>query len=148
MPETDAAVSGKVRSFLETGRVARLATADARGSPHVVPVCYVYLRDKIYTALDRKPKRVEAGELKRVRNLAANPRVALVVDEYSEDWGRLGYVLVSGRAVLLAEGEERREAADVLRRKYPQYVELLAEDSLVIRITPERVVSWGDLSRH
>ena len=141
------AVSPKVRNFLEAGRVARLATADADGSPHVIPVCYVYLRGRIYTALDRKPKRVEASELKRVRNIVSNPRAALVVDEYSEDWRRLGYVLVRGPAALLGEGEERTEASDALRRKYPQYVGLLPEDGLVIRITPERVASWGDLSR-
>ena len=73
-----------------------MATADAEGAPHVVPVCYAFDGSSIYSALDLKPKRVSTHRLKRVRNIAANPRVALVIDDYSEEWSALRYVLVRG----------------------------------------------------
>jgi PPOX class probable F420-dependent enzyme len=138
-----AEVSEQERRFIADHRVGRLATADASGRPHVVPVCYAYDGRRIYTALDRKPKRVSARGLKRVRNVLANPNVALIIDHYSEDWSRLAYVLVQGSAVLLEDGEERAAAERLLRDKYPQYHGLLEEGSIVIRITPEKVVSWG-----
>lgn len=133
----------EVVEFLIAGRVARLATASDDGTPHVVPVCYAYLDGIIYSALDRKPKRVEATRLRRVRNIEANSKVALVVDEYLEDWSRLAYVLVTGTAALLEDGVERSNAEAALRAKYPQYAELLHEGCAIIRVTPKRIVSWG-----
>ena len=134
-----------VEAKLQETRVARLATADDLGRPHVVPVCYAYDGRVFYTALDRKPKRAEAGELARVRNIRANPEVALLLDQYDEDWTRLWYILVHGRGEILSSGEERKKAVELLREKYAQYAsrELLPEDAAVIRITPEKVVSWG-----
>ena len=136
-------VSAKVREFITAHRVGRLATADSDGAPHAVPVCYAYDGRHIYSALDLKPKRVSTGRLKRVRNILANPRVALVIDEYTEDWSRLAYVLIQGDAEVLEGGDERRDAEAMLREKYPQYEQLLEEGCTVLRITPERVVSWG-----
>ena len=107
--------SPQVRAFIVSRRVGRLATADANGAPHVVPVCYANDGHHIYSALDRKPKRVEARRLKRVRNILANPDVALVVDDYSDDWRKLAYVLIQGQAVVLEPGEEQRRAEDMLR---------------------------------
>ena len=133
----------EVTEFLVTSRVARLATASGDGTPHVVPVCYAYLDGIIYSALDRKPKRVEAIRLRRVRNIEANSKVAIVVDDYSEDWSRLAYVLVTGTAALLEDGVERSDAEAALRAKYPQYAELLDEGCTIIRVTPRRIVSWG-----
>ena len=123
--------------------MARLATADAKGTPHVIPICYAFDGRHIYSALDLKPKRVAALQLKRVRNIATNPRVALVIDDYSEDWSSLAYVLVQGEAQMLESGEERARAESMLREKYPQYTELLAEGCAVLKITPERITSWG-----
>ena len=125
--------------------MARLATADAHGSPHVVPVCYAFDGRHIYSAIDLKPKRVSARRLKRVRNIVANPRVAFVVDEYGEDWSTLAYVLIRGVAEILEDGDEQSRAETLLRDKYPQYVELLEEGCTVLRITPETVNSWGRL---
>ena len=136
-------VPAKAQVFISAHRVARLATADADGTPHVVPICYAYDGQHIYSALDLKPKRVAASRLRRVRNITANPRVALVIDDYSEDWSRLGYVLVQGTAAILERGEERRRAEAMLREKYPQYGRMLEEGSTVLRVTPEKVVSWG-----
>lgn len=123
--------------------MARLATADASGEPHAVPVCYAYDGSSIYSALDLKPKRVAGRRLKRVRNILANPRVALVIDDYSEDWSALAYVLVQGRAELVEDEDEQHRAESLLREKYPQYQEMLEEGATIIRIMPERVIGWG-----
>lgn len=124
-------------------RLAHLATADGQGAPHVVPVCFVYDRGCIYSVIDRKPKRTSALKLKRVRNILANPRVALVFDHYEEDWSRLWYVLVRGTAQLLAQGEEHQRAVDVLRQKYHQYQDMDIDACPIIKLTPTSVVRWG-----
>ena len=131
-------------ALLRESRVARLGTADAAGQPLVVPVCYVFDGRACFSALDAKPKRVAAGALRRVRNIAANPRVSLVVDRWDEDWSKLLWVIVEGRAELLTAGVERAAAVDLLREKYAQYraLGLDREAAPVIRITPERALAW------
>ena len=136
-------ISEEVHDFMEAQRVGRLATADAEGAPHVVPVCYAFDGHRIYSALDLKPKRVHWLRLKRVRNIEVNPSVALVIDRYSEDWSRLAYVLIRGVADIMETGEEQERAVSLLRARYPQYDALLADDPPMLRITPDRVVSWG-----
>jgi PPOX class probable F420-dependent enzyme len=130
---------------LRNARVARLATSDAAGRPHVIPVCFVYDGRVFYTAVDRKPKRAGVQTLARVRNIEVNPEVALLVDEYHEDWSALWYILVRGRAALLRGGKEQTEALRQLRDKYAQYAssQLLPADAPVIRIQPDKIVSWG-----
>ena len=130
-------------AFVANRRVARLATADAQGVPHVVPICYAFDGLNLYSALDRKPKRVAPRRLRRVRNIAENPRVAVVVDDYSQDWSCLAYVLIQGRAEMLEDGEERAAAESMLRDKYPQYAEMLEEGCAVLKVTADRVTSWG-----
>ncbi len=83
--------------FLDAARVARLATADASGAPHVVPVCFAVDNATLYVTVDEKPKRADRP-LKRLRNIAENPRVAVLVDRYDEDWRRLGWVMLRGTA--------------------------------------------------
>src|SRR5689334_19226144 len=85
-------------AFVQRQRVARPATADVEGRPHVVPVCYAFDGARFYIPLDEKPKRVAARQLKRVRNIAARPEVSLVIDRYDDDWSRLAYVQVAARA--------------------------------------------------
>ena len=92
--------------FLRSARSGHLATADAKGQPYVIPVCYVFNGEVIYSVLDAKPKTTPLRQLRRVRNILANPQVSLVVDHYDEDWSSLRYVLVLGVAALLQEGEE------------------------------------------
>ena len=87
-------LSDEVRAFLDRHRVAHLATADAGGAPHVVPLCYARLDDRLYFVADDKPKRNGPRALRRLANIAANPRVALVVDDYDDDWSRLAYLLL------------------------------------------------------
>lgn len=135
----------KERRILLTNRVARLATADGTGAPHVVPVCFAYDGQYLYIPVDRKEKSVAPGGLKRVRNIMSNPQVSLVVDGYYEDWSRLYFVLISGHAEMLGSGGEYRNCLGILSRKYAQYVKMGLEDAglPVIKITPERIFSWG-----
>ncbi len=131
-------------ALLRRARVARLATADARGRPHVVPVCFAWDGRVIEIAIDEKPKRVSPERLRRVRNVRVNPHVALVADEYHEDWRRLRYVLVLGRAVILRPGGMRHASAVArLRRKYPQYRAMRLEGRPVLRVTARRVIGWA-----
>jgi PPOX class probable F420-dependent enzyme len=137
-------ISRSVRKELKRARVARLATVDGVGHPHVVPVCFVYDGLVFYTAVDHKPKQVKAERLTRVRNITATGRVALLVDQYFEAWDRLWYVLVRGRAQRVEDTAEQQRAIRMLQKKYWQYAQgMLGKDALVIRIVPERVTSWG-----
>ncbi len=128
--------------FLRSARAGHLATADANGQPHVIPVCYVFDGQTIYSVLDAKPKTTSLRQLRRVRNILANPHVSLVVDHYEEDWTRLQYVMVTGDAELLESGEEWNRAIAMLREKYPQYQSMDLGESPVIKITPARFVPW------
>jgi PPOX class probable F420-dependent enzyme len=139
-------ISGAVRKILKEARVARLATLDVKSGPHIVPVCFVYDGKFFYTAIDQKPKRVTPERLARLRNIRAVPRVALLIDEYDEDWTQLWYILIRGKAKLIPESahKEHTRAIRKLRAKYPQYVQgMLADDALIIRITPDRIIAWG-----
>lgn len=141
-------ISGAVRKILKQARVARLATLDGRGRPHLVPVCFAYDGKAFYSAVDQKPKRVPPERLARVRNIRAVSRVALLIDEYGEDWGKLWFILIRGRAKLLSRAARQERAAAIrrLRAKYPQYAQgMLADDAPVIRIAPERVTIWGKI---
>ena len=129
-------------ALLREARVGRLATADAAGRPLVVPVCYVFDGDRCYSAVDAKPKRTR--ELRRLKNIAANPHVSLVVDVWDEDWSRLCWVIVEGRAEVLTAGAPFTAAIDLLAAKYPQYDRLPLDRAggAVIAITPLRLLTW------
>jgi PPOX class probable F420-dependent enzyme len=133
-------------AFIDAQRVGRLATAGKDGQPHVIPVCYARDGASFYVALDAKPKRVAPERLRRVRNLLENPHAALVIDHYSDDWGELAYVLVSGMALLLPPGApEQIHAVALLRDRYPQYRAMPIEQHPTIVLRAESVVSWGAL---
>jgi PPOX class probable F420-dependent enzyme len=134
------------RRFLAAWRVAPLATADRSGAPHVVPVCFVIAGDSAYITVDEKPKRNAAAPLKRIRNIRENPAVAMVVDRYDEDWSRLGWVMLRGRAEILESGEEHSHAQALLRSRYPQLGAMRIEPLPVIAIRIERAIGWGNLS--
>jgi PPOX class probable F420-dependent enzyme len=137
-----------IQAKLEDTTVARLATVDARHRPHVVPVCFAYDGKVFYTAIDQKPKRVTPERLTRLRNILAVPQVALLIDQYDEDWTKLWYILVRGKAKLLPirGHKERTWALRKLRARYPQYTEtMLPNDAPIIRITPDRTAFWGKL---
>jgi PPOX class probable F420-dependent enzyme len=126
--------------FVSRQRVARLATADTFGRPHLVPVCFAYLDGAFYTPVDEKPKR--SLRLKRLRNIAQNHRVALLLDEYDDDWSRLAWLMVQGEAEVLQSGPEHARALEALRQRYPQYRDMDLESRPVIRIVPRRVLFW------
>jgi PPOX class probable F420-dependent enzyme len=128
--------------MLRDARVARLATADAHGAPHVIPVCFVFVRGAIYSAIDAKPKRTSPRGLRRVRNILANPRVALVVDHYDEDWDRLWYVLVQGTATIVDRGGDHSRAIARLRAKYRQYRTMRLDTRPVIKISRLKIAGW------
>jgi PPOX class probable F420-dependent enzyme len=140
-----AAFSRAELEFLARMRVARLATADARGRPHAIPIVFAVDGRLLYTPLDGKPKRVEPRQLKRVRNLMANPSVAVVVDRYDEDWTRLAWVLIAGRGDVLESGESHATGMRLLREKYSQYGSTPLAARPLIVVSPERVTSWGSL---
>jgi len=123
-------------------RLAHLATADRQGKPLVVPLCFACHRNSIYSVVDEKPKKVSVSRLRRLRNITDNPQVALLVDHYEEDWSRLSYILVEGRASELHSGNEHASAVRRLRSKYPQYRAMQLEDKPVIKISPWRLIPW------
>ncbi|MGE0850571.1 MAG: TIGR03668 family PPOX class F420-dependent oxidoreductase [Hyphomicrobiaceae bacterium] len=139
-------LSDAERSFLDRQRVGHLATADAQSMPHVVPVCFAATGDSLYITLDEKPKGGTHTPLKRVRNILENPAAAFVADRYDEDWARLGWVLLRGRAEILDAGEEHDAAQALLRSRYPQLAAMQIDVLPVIAVRIDRVTSWGNLT--
>lgn len=139
--------SDQERTFLLDQRVGRLATADGNGAPHVLPVGYAVEGDTLYITIDDKPKRTSGRKLKRLQNIIENPRVAVVVDRYDEDWSRLGWVMLRGRAEILDAGDEHDNAQALLRARYPQLAGMQIAGYPVIAVRIERVTNWGNLRR-
>ena len=132
------------RQFMAAWRIGHLATADASAQPHVIPVCFVVIDENAYVTIDDKPKRRDRP-LKRLRNIVENPRAALVVDRYDEDWSRLAWVMLRGRADVLDAGPEHDLAQQALRSRYPQMRSMELEQHPVIALRIDRVASWGAL---
>lgn len=140
----------RVRDFLKLARIAHLATADARAAPHNVPLCFWFDADgRFYFVVDEKPKRAVGTAIKRMRNIGENPQVALVIDEYGEDWSALAYVLVHGEAAVVEDPDEYLHALRNLRDKYPQYraMALSPDKNPIVRIETQRVHVWGNRFR-
>jgi PPOX class probable F420-dependent enzyme len=131
-------------AFCERSRVARLATADASGVPHLVPVCYAIIDNSLYITIDEKPKRTDRP-LKRLRNIAENPQIAVTVDRWDEDWRKLAWVMLHGRAEILPDGEEHDRAQARLRERYPQYKTMDLAPLPVIAMRIARATAWGTL---
>jgi PPOX class probable F420-dependent enzyme len=110
-----------MRERVRVARVARLATVDATGRPHLVPFCFVLDGDDLLSAVDAKPK--STTRLRRLDNVRSNPRVSVLVDHYEDDWRRLWWVRLDGRADVLDEGPERDRGLELLAEKYDQYRE-------------------------
>ena len=128
----------KVAQLIERERVCRVATANAEGLPHLVPVCSVVEDGRIYFG--------SGNDARKVKNLEANPRIAVTVDLYSDDWAHIKGVMVQGQAKLIARGPRFRKIRTLLYRKYPQYASDAAieeSDSVVIEVTPTAVFTWG-----
>ena len=109
----------QARERFAAARVARLATIDPRGRPHLVPIAFVANGDTVYSAVDDKPKRTTA--LRRLANVSANPWVCLLVDHYDDDWSKLWWVRADGTGrVLEAAAAEAEHAITLLAERYPQ----------------------------
>lgn len=128
--------------FLSSHRVGHLATASAEAAPHVIPVCYALDSQGVCFMADGKPKRGPAREILRLRNLRENPRAALVVDDYDDQWEHLAWVMVRGPAVVVEEGYEA--CLELLRLRYPQYreMELHPGQNPIVRIGFGKVTGW------
>jgi len=133
------------KEFLSAGRVAHLATTGARGHPLVVPICYAFEDAEVYSSIDAKPKNIAPLLLERVRNIRENSYVSIVVDRYEEDWSRLAYVLIRGRARILTRGPRHEKGVHLLRMKYPQYQEMAIEERPIIHVSVNHAKSWGVL---
>jgi PPOX class probable F420-dependent enzyme len=121
----------------DSARVARLATVSPDGSPHVVPVCFALDGSRLYTAIDQKPKRTR--NLRRLRNIEVNPRVEVLIDHYEEDWSRLTWLRLRGRAYVVDQSER---ALELLCFKYPQYRERPPRGPFVVVEIDDRI-SWS-----
>ncbi|GAA1898393.1 TIGR03668 family PPOX class F420-dependent oxidoreductase [Asanoa iriomotensis] len=127
----------QARARFAAARVARLATVSAAGQPHLVPITFAVENDTVYSAVDAKPKRSTA--LRRLANVAANPRVSLLVDEYDEDWSRLWWARADGTArTLLADAPEAMRAASLLAARYPAF----ALRGVVLAVDVNRWTGW------
>ena len=111
----------------------------------MIPICFVFDGKHFYSPIDEKPKRTAPLKLKRLRNIQSNPQIALVIDHYDEDWLRLAYLLVFGKARILLSGRAKRQAVMLLRKKYPQYRRMAIDKRPMIVIAPERITNWGAL---
>jgi PPOX class probable F420-dependent enzyme len=125
---------------LTRARVARLATTDPDGRPHLVPIVFAIDGDTLYSVVDRKPKR--SPRLRRIENARARPEVTILVDHYEDDWERLWWIRLRGRARILAEGEERDRAIALLTEKYPQY-RIERPDGPVLAVDVTEIRDWS-----
>jgi PPOX class probable F420-dependent enzyme len=131
-------LSGAAADLVARERVCRVATSNAEGQPHLVPVCHVLAGGKLYIG--------SGDDGAKVRNLQANPKITVTVDLYSEHWASLKGVMVQGRAKLIERGPAFQRARRRLYEKYPQYSKeaaLSPSDSVIVEITPTHVFSWG-----
>lgn len=127
----------EARTRFAAARIARLATADERGRPHIVPIVFAVSKDVVYSAVDDKPKRTTA--LKRMANIRANPHVSVLADHYEEDWSKLWWVRADGWArVLEPEDAEARRGLGLLRSRYEQQRVVGA----VLAVDVERWSGW------
>jgi len=110
-----------LRERVEGARVGRLATNDPDGRPHLVPIVFALDGETLYSAVDEKPKR--SRTLRRIENARARPDVTVLVDHYEDDWRRLWWVRLRGRARVLDDGDEAERALRLLTERYDQYRE-------------------------
>ncbi|HWF36387.1 MAG TPA: TIGR03668 family PPOX class F420-dependent oxidoreductase [Solirubrobacteraceae bacterium] len=133
--------TSEARELLTAARVARLATVDPTGRPHLIPICFAVSGETIYNAVDHKPKRTT--RLRRLRNVAANPRVAVLADHYEdEDWSALWWVRADGVGrILEPESSEARHAVELLGSRYAPYRDAPPSGE-VLAVDVERWSGW------
>ena len=140
------ALTGDQLRFVSEARTATLGTIAEDGRPRLVPICFVLDGHVLFTPIDEKPKTTGPRQLARVRDIERRADVTVLVDRWDEDWNRLAWLRIDGRASLAEDLAERAPAIAALRAKYLQYVGHDLESRPLIRIAIERVRRWGDLS--
>lgn len=134
-----------VRDALASARHGYLSTASADADPHLQPVVFAVVDEAVYIAIDEKPK--TTLKLLRLTNIESNPRFALLVDRYDDEWTRLWWLLLRGSAEALWpsqwDSSEARAAIAALRDKYPQYEAMGLEDRPILKLTPQRITRWS-----
>jgi PPOX class probable F420-dependent enzyme len=130
----------EMKKRLARAQVAHLATAAPDGRPHVVPITFTTDGETLYFAVDAKPKRTT--DLKRLRNIAANPAVSVLVDHYEDDWRKLWWVRVDGTARLVNDATEAEHAIDLLTNRYPQH-RRARPGGPVVAISVDRISGWS-----
>ena len=140
------AITPVIEEFIERARVARLATVDYASKPYLVPVVFVFDGNHFFIPIDQKRKTVKPQKLKRIKNIQDNPNVALLIDKYNEDWTKLAFVMIQGKASIITSKTQGniqlQEAYKKLTTKYRQYQKIRLSEMCII-IKPEKVVSWG-----
>jgi len=135
-----------IEEFIEKARVARLATVDNTLKPHLVPVVFVFDGNHFFIPIDHKRKSVKPQRLRRIKNLQDNSDVALLIDVYSEDWTKLAFVMIQGKASIITNrtqwNTDVKEAYNKLTSKYMQYQKIGLSEMCII-IKPEKIVSWA-----
>jgi PPOX class probable F420-dependent enzyme len=134
--------------IINRARVARLATADSKAKPHIVPVVFAFDGEKYFIPIEEKTKTTKPGELRRIKNIDANPAVALLIDEYNEDWKKLLFIMVEDGGGEGEHGDVKllKKAHKLLYTKYPQY-QHIDIGKLSIVIYPQKTIFWSMLSR-
>jgi PPOX class probable F420-dependent enzyme len=135
----------EARERLTAARVARLATAGDDRQPHLVPVTFAVDGDRVYIAVDHKPK--TTANLRRLRNIRENPRVTLLADHYAEDWDTLWWVRADGCASIVDDDARRARPLDILAAKYEQYRQTRPAGPVIV-IATDRWTGWTSLSTH
>ena len=132
--------SREAKQRLAESKVARLATVSEAGQPHIVPLVFALDGDTLYFAVDAKPK--TTTHLKRLKNIAANPAVAVLVDHYEDDWSKLWWVRADGRARVVTDSAEASHATDLLANRHAQY-RSSRPGGPVVAIHIERLTGWS-----
>lgn len=139
-----------IKTIINKAKVARLATVDIKCTPYLVPVVFVFDNDNDYyfIPINEKTKRSRPENLKRVRNIQENPNVALLIDEYNEDWTKLYFVMIQGKGSILGGKKLEQNEMPLLEKahkllcsKYPQYQKISVGDYLIM-IIPQKVIVW------
>ncbi len=138
-------ISPDIEEFIQRMRVARLATIDSQFKPHLVPVVFVFDGNHFFIPVDEKRKKAKPEKLRRIKNIQGNANVALLIDEYSEDWTRLSFVMIQGIASIVKSrpqsDDQLQHVYQKLTTKYPQY-QHVGLGEMYILIVPEKVISW------
>lgn len=138
-------ITPDIEEFIQRVRVARLATIDSEFKPHLVPVVFVFDGNHFFIPVDEKRKKTKPEKLRRIKNIQGNPNVALLIDEYNEDWSRLAFVMIQGTASVVKSRPQAdiqlKQALKELTTKYTQYQKIGTGEMCII-IKPEKVASW------